>query len=196
MTEMLSTCPKCGVEESLCTRCLNPMPHSSSPGGGCSNSTECQRCKGGPRGRRDHVGQKEEGCERPTAGEVERMAEAQEDRCPWLPSHKWENINKAGSFVAFNDPTSVDLRCKVCGKVYSKSEEVAKLDLIKAPGHYTWIPGIECKDVVKHFPWAIGSAIKYLWRAGRKDDATQDLEKAIECIRIEIDRLKLVREKQ
>ena len=60
-------------------------------------------------------------------------------------------------------------------------------DEVKHPDHYTWIPNVECKDVVKHFPWAIGNAIKYLWRAGRKGDAGPDLRKAMECIQIQLD---------
>lgn len=62
-------------------------------------------------------------------------------------------------------------------------------DPIKNPDHYTWIPGIECKDVVKHFPWAVGNAIAYLWRAGRKGAAGDDLRKAMECIQIQLDML-------
>ena len=60
------------------------------------------------------------------------------------------------------------------------------------PSHYNWIPGIECMDVVKHFDFALGSVIKYVWRAGRKDSETtiDDLEKAKYYIQIEIDRLK------
>ena len=57
---------------------------------------------------------------------------------------------------------------------------------IKNPDWYTWIPGIECKHVVMHFPWATGSAIKYLWRNGKKGDPIKDLNKAKECIDIQI----------
>lgn len=60
------------------------------------------------------------------------------------------------------------------------------IDDIKNPSHYTWIDGIECKDVVSHFSFNIGSAIKYLWRSGKKDDKIKDLKKAIESIENEI----------
>jgi len=59
---------------------------------------------------------------------------------------------------------------------------------IKSPNWYTWIPEIECKHVTVHFPWAIGSAIKYLWRVGRKGDPIKDLQKAKECIDIQIEK--------
>lgn len=61
-------------------------------------------------------------------------------------------------------------------------------DPVKSPDHYTWIPDIECKDVAKHFNWALGNVIGYVWQAGRKGDAIEDLRKAIECLEIEIER--------
>jgi hypothetical protein len=54
---------------------------------------------------------------------------------------------------------------------------------IEHPSHYTWIPGHECKDVTQHFDFLRGSAIKYIWRSGKKGKESQDLRKAIECLR-------------
>ena len=69
-----------------------------------------------------------------------------------------------------------------------------KHDAVHSPKHYTdRVPGIECKEVVAHFPYFPGAAIKYIWRAGLKDDIVQDYEKAIECLRIEIDKIKKAR---
>lgn len=63
-------------------------------------------------------------------------------------------------------------------------------DPVQSPSHYTWIKGIECKDVVKHFSCFAGQAIQYIWRAGHKgDNAIEDLKKAQECLKIEIERL-------
>lgn len=59
-------------------------------------------------------------------------------------------------------------------------------DEILEPDHYRWIPNIECKDVVKYFPFMLGNAIKYIWRAGRKGDKLKDLRKARECLDNEI----------
>jgi len=60
------------------------------------------------------------------------------------------------------------------------------------PDHYTSHPsGIECIEVTKHHNFCIGNAIKYLWRAGLKGDTVEDLEKAREYIRIEIERLNM-----
>jgi hypothetical protein len=69
------------------------------------------------------------------------------------------------------------------------SETAATNDPIN-PDHYRWHPlGIECIDVTEHFPSNIAHAIEYLWRCGRKDDAAQDLRKAIWYLEREIKRL-------
>jgi hypothetical protein len=64
-------------------------------------------------------------------------------------------------------------------------------DPVNHPTHYTSHPsGVECLDITRHYNFAIGNAIKYLWRAGLKDDAQiQDLKKAIFYIEDEIKRL-------
>lgn len=67
------------------------------------------------------------------------------------------------------------------------------------PKHYTSHPsGIECIEVTRHYNFSIGNAIKYLWRAGLKTDASlsskqkeiEDLEKAIWYIKDRINQLK------
>lgn len=59
---------------------------------------------------------------------------------------------------------------------------------VNHPEHYTSHPsGIECIEIARHYPFSIGNAIKYLWRAGLKKDASltdnqkeiEDLKKAI-----------------
>jgi hypothetical protein len=52
-------------------------------------------------------------------------------------------------------------------------------DPINRPSHYTQHPsGIECITITEHFGFNVGCAIKYLWRAGLKGDAVEDLRKA------------------
>jgi hypothetical protein len=69
-------------------------------------------------------------------------------------------------------------------------------DPVNSPSHYTdVVPGIECIEVTRHFNFARGNAIKYVWRAGMKGDAIQDLRKAIYYIEDEITRLQLERRK-
>lgn len=64
------------------------------------------------------------------------------------------------------------------------------------PPHYTAHPtGIECIDVIEWMPFNRGAAVKYIWRAGMKDDEIQDLEKAKWFIEREIKRLHDLRRK-
>lgn len=74
-----------------------------------------------------------------------------------------------------------------------------KKDNVNHPSHYTKHPsGVECIDIVRHYCFAVGNAIKYLWRAGLKEDAymtpkekeIEDLNKAIWYIKDRIETLK------
>lgn len=58
------------------------------------------------------------------------------------------------------------------------------------PKHYKEHPsGIECIDITKHMGFCLGNAIKYIWRAGKKGDAIEDLQKAVWYLETEIKRL-------
>ena len=58
---------------------------------------------------------------------------------------------------------------------------------IDHPPHYTTHPsGIECIQITEHMNFCLGNAMKYLWRAGLKGDAIDDLEKACWYIKREI----------
>jgi hypothetical protein len=70
-------------------------------------------------------------------------------------------------------------------------------DSVNHPSHYTSDKsGVECIEITRHRNFNIGAAIKYLWRAGLKEDSSldnlekeiQDLEKAIFHIKDEIKR--------
>lgn len=73
-----------------------------------------------------------------------------------------------------------------------------KNDQINHPKHYNSDPsGIECIDITRHRNFNIGNAIKYLWRAGLKEDKDrklidkqiEDLNKAVWYLVDEIHRL-------
>jgi len=73
-----------------------------------------------------------------------------------------------------------------------------KIDMVNHPKHYTSDPsGVECIDVTRHRNFNVGNAIKYLWRAGLKEDSNksirkkqvEDLQKAVFYINDEIKRL-------
>jgi hypothetical protein len=60
------------------------------------------------------------------------------------------------------------------------------------PRHYRSSPsGVECIDVVEHMTFNVGSAMKYLWRAGLKGGSprVEDLKKAAWYINREIEKL-------
>ena len=60
---------------------------------------------------------------------------------------------------------------------------------VNHPKHYTSHPsGVECIQVVEHFNFNLGNAIKYIWRAALKGKQRQDLEKAIWYLQREIKR--------
>lgn len=77
------------------------------------------------------------------------------------------------------------------------------IDVINHPPHYTgvkcatWAEGevyladIECIDMIEAlgFGYHLGNVFKYIWRAGRKGDALEDLKKAKWYLEREIERL-------
>ena len=63
-------------------------------------------------------------------------------------------------------------------------------DAVLSPSHYT-SGEIECIDAIRSAlgpegfrAWCRGNAIKYLWRAGLKADASEDLRKAVFYVRM------------
>ncbi len=62
-------------------------------------------------------------------------------------------------------------------------------DPVNHPSHYTQFP-VEVIDLVEHLNFNRGNAVKYLCRAGAKDDKLQDLQKAKWYVEREIERVK------
>ena len=69
---------------------------------------------------------------------------------------------------------------------------------VKSPKHYTEGRKFEPKDVIRDWGlnFNLGSALKYIARAGRKDDIVQDLRKAQEYIDFEIQAIEAERKAQ
>ena len=65
-------------------------------------------------------------------------------------------------------------------------------NVVKSPKHYTAGRKFEPKDVIRDWKlnFNLGSALKYIARAGRKGDPVEDLEKAREYLAFEIEALK------
>lgn len=64
-------------------------------------------------------------------------------------------------------------------------------DPVNHPSHYTEHPsGIECIQITEHMNFCLGNAVKYIWRAGLKNDnAIEDLKKARWYVDRELERL-------
>lgn len=68
-------------------------------------------------------------------------------------------------------------------------DEYKMSDAVNQPKHYLGHPsGIECIEVTEHMNFCLGNAIKYIWRADLKNDAIEDLEKAVWYVKREIER--------
>ncbi len=53
-------------------------------------------------------------------------------------------------------------------------------DVVQKPKHYNLhASGVETIEVCELLSFTLGNALKYVWRAGDKDDRKQDLKKAI-----------------
>jgi hypothetical protein len=63
---------------------------------------------------------------------------------------------------------------------------------VKHPSHYSEGRKYEPKDVIRDWQlgFNLGNAVKYIARAGRKDDIVQDLEKAKQYLEFEIEAIK------
>lgn len=68
---------------------------------------------------------------------------------------------------------------------WSSRKKAAAPDLVNHPPHYTSDPsGVECIQITRHRNFNVGNAIKYLWRNGLKESASQStLDKQIEDLR-------------
>lgn len=63
-------------------------------------------------------------------------------------------------------------------------------DPVTNPAHYTQHPsGVECITITRHMNFNLGNALKYIWRAGLKGDAVEDLRKAMFYLEDEISRI-------
>ena len=73
-----------------------------------------------------------------------------------------------------------------------RREDYKVNDPVNHPSHYTSHPsGVEAITITQYHTFCIGNAMKYLWRAGLKDETKtiEDLKKAVFYINQEIERL-------
>ena len=62
-------------------------------------------------------------------------------------------------------------------------------DATNPPHYQAHASGIECIQITEHMNFCLGNAIKYIWRAGLKNNAIEDLRKARWYIDREIARI-------
>ena len=98
--------------------------------------------------------------------------------------------------MAALEPVGVEVKRPYCGRLIPtalKKDPVnhPREDPVNSPAHYTaHASGVECITITEHMNFCVGNAIKYLWRAGLKGDAIEDLEKSRWYIDREIARVK------
>jgi hypothetical protein len=62
-------------------------------------------------------------------------------------------------------------------------------DPVNKPKHYTNHPsGVECIQITEHMGFNLGNAVKYIWRSDLKNDAIEDLLKAVWYLNREIEK--------
>lgn len=90
----------------------------------------------------------------------------------------------------FNEPFTINEAIEVLQKYHQRVDMAKESDMVNHPKHYT-SGNIEVWDFIidQDLNYCRGSAVKYISRAGKKDDAIQDLNKAIRFLEREIKRL-------
>ena len=90
--------------------------------------------------------------------------------CPTcFPNLSWEEIN----FIRMSE------------NLKSKTSK----DPVNHPSHYTSHPsGVECIQITEHMGFNLGNALKYIWRADLKNDAIEDMKKAVFYLNREIEK--------
>lgn len=66
-------------------------------------------------------------------------------------------------------------------------DRMAEEAVVNSPPHYQHL-SVECVDVVEHFNFCLGNAIKYIWRCDHKGKPIEDLKKAKFYLEREIQR--------
>lgn len=91
-----------------------------------------------------------------------------------------------------------ETRCLHYEEGDEKKEMSNNFDVIHKPSHYTEGRKYEPKDVIRDWDlnFNLGNTVKYVARAGRKDDILQDLKKARQYLDFEIEYLEKERKEK
>lgn len=122
-------------------------------------------------------------------------AQAMEDRGKVCSNCKYFTTEECGTLgtlgVCLNDQyplinTAANMICEFWEELCASDD-----DSVLHPGHYCEGREYEPVKVIQDWglSFCLGNALKYIARAGRKGDATQDLKKAIQYLEFEIERI-------
>ena len=106
--------------------------------------------------------------------------------------YKEENKSKVTAKKTKQTKETLPVISEVEANRFDGLVEHIRQSAVNHPSHYTNHPsGIECIQITEHMNFCLGNAIKYIWRAGLKDNtaAVEDLMKASWYIDREIMRL-------
>lgn len=105
------------------------------------------------------------------------------------------DFDAAGTYVPF---TAEDVNLRKEGVTVTLSmEEINREpdeDPVNHPSHYKFDNGVEVIDLSEQLSFNLGNVVKYVSRAGKKEDQRQDLEKAQWYLQRELDRLRYVQQ--
>lgn len=93
--------------------------------------------------------------------------------------------------IGFVVESTTDVQ-EACAAGYNQGYEDGK-KAVNHPAHYCEGRQYEPKDVIRDWDlnFNLGSAVKYISRAGRKDNTIRDLKKAVQFIEFEIEFLEM-----
>lgn len=128
----------------------------------------------------------------PICSYCQRLVQYCDADCPRRTQSEALNFGKYPSFANLRFEFKLPKSSVIAGEFLE--EEVAEMrpeETIDHPPHYNAHPsGVECIDIVEHFNFNVGNAIKYIWRAGLKsENRVEDLKKAAWYIQREIARM-------
>ena len=122
--------------------------------------------------------------------------------------HKYTIIHKDGTVGFVKSYSIEDARIKAAaydavlledGDSFPRVAETPTKEAVNHPSHYNAHPsGVECITIAEHYNFNVGNAIKYLWRAGLKEDSSldsaekelEDVKKALWYVQRHLDNLK------
>lgn len=105
-----------------------------------------------------------------------------------------KNNTEAMRPTHFPSGTEIDTAGVTLPKIEVRKKKVklssaSSHDPVNHPKHYTEHPsGIECIQITEHMGFNLGNALKYIWRADLKNNAIEDLQKAVWYINREIEK--------